>query len=52
MLLSSPQAQVQKAYFQIEGWRHSWSFEVNFTEKLKANKLHCELPVEFHFLTS
>lgn len=49
VLLSSPHAQVWKACFQIEGWRHSWSFEVNFTEKLKANSA---VPVKLHFLTN
>lgn len=40
VLLSSPHAQVRKACFHIGRWRHSGSFEVNFTNKLKANKLH------------
>lgn len=39
-LLSSPHARVWKACFHIGRWRHSGSFEVNFTNKLKENKLH------------
>lgn len=39
VLLSSLHAQIWKACFQRDQLRQSWSFEVNFTKKRKANKL-------------